>query len=145
MASVAAACHHVAGGDEAVRLTAWSLPPTGLQTRVQVRIAPHATIDSAVLEASSPDSGLTITPARFRLTGLEPPSYPRGKPHNPPALGRTTLRIFRVRARRAGDYTVRVRLRWNDHAVSRRVRIHFAQRQDGGAAAAGTAPQGFRR
>lgn|GEM_PF-3519612 len=126
IAAGAAACHQIAGAGDAVQFTAWSIPPTGLQTRIQVSLAPRTRIAAAVLTADSPDAGLTIAPARFRLTHLEPPTFPKGKPHNPPALGWTTRRIFAVRAHQAGDYTVRVRLRWNHHAETRTVRLHFA-------------------
>jgi hypothetical protein len=106
---------------------AWSVPAGRLQARIQVRLAPRIDIASAVLEASSPRKGIHFQPARFMLSDLAPPSYPENKSHNPPALGKTTLRTFRVSVSRPGNYAVQIRLRWNGHIESHSLVLHFTE------------------
>jgi len=121
-----AGCNHVDAASGPLGFTAWSVPDGGLQTRIQVRLAPRVSIPAAVLEASSPRSDIRFEPARFMLNNLAPPEMPRDKDHNPPALGKTILRTFLATARRPGDYPVRIRLRWNGQVETRRLTLHFA-------------------
>lgn len=118
-------CHHVAANPAGVDLTAWSIRTGGLQARVQVRLAPRAVIHDAVLEAASPRVGVVIRPPAFTFATLSPPAYPKNQAHNPPALGRTTLRTFAVSVRRPGDYPLRVSLRWQGHVETRLLTLHF--------------------
>ncbi len=119
-------CNHVDTASGPVGFTAWSVPAGSLKTRIQVRLAPRVSIPAAVLEASSSHPGIRFEPARFMLDNLAPADIPRDKDHNPPALGKTTLRTFLATARRPGDYPVRISLRWNGRVETRRLSLHFA-------------------
>lgn len=122
-------CHHVDAATGQVGLTAWSVPAGALKARIQVRLAPREHIRTAVLSASSPRTDIHFQPARFMLSDLAPPSYPKNNSHNPPALGKTVLRTFLVSVPRRGDYSVQIRLRWNGHVETRKLKLHFAEAQ----------------
>lgn len=119
------ACHHVDPAANEIGLTVWSVPAGKLQARIQVRLAAHTDIGTASLEATSANKGVTITPDRFTLHDLQPPAYPHEKTHNPPALGKTTLRGFSVQAAQPGEYPITIRLLWNGHTEIRRLTLHF--------------------
>lgn len=120
-----AGCNHVDAATEPVGFTAWSVPAGSLEARIQVRLAPKSRIAAAVLEASSPGTGIRFEPPRFMLKDLAPAPLPGDKSHNPPALGKTTLRTFLVTASRPGNYAVRIRLRWNGHAETRSLTLRL--------------------
>lgn len=120
-------CNHVDAATGQVGFTAWSITAGTLKARIQVRLAPRVHIRTAVLAVSSPHAGIHFQPDRFVLDDLAPPSYPRKKDHNPPALGKTLLRTFLVSASRPGDYAVRIHLRWNGHRETRKLVLHFPE------------------
>ncbi len=120
-------CTHGGGAAGQVSLAAWSVPAGNLTARIQVRLAPRIDIPSAILTATSPRRDIQFQPARFTLNNLSPPSYPKNKTHNPPALGKTILRTFSVFAARPGDYVVQVHLHWNGHVESQELILHFTK------------------
>jgi len=100
----------VASPADAIGFSAWVVPITARSFYLQVRLSPRLPIARAVLTVVAP--GIQISPERIILTDLKPSpalTTPHSPP-NPPALGMTVLRTFRLVASAPGTYRVVVRL-----------------------------------
>jgi len=101
-----------------VDMTAWTVPAGAHGAHLQVRLVPHKAIAQAVLRVRA--QGLQVSPSQFVLKDLRPAesSQPDNSPPNPPALGMTVLRTFRLTAASAGAYRATLELEFDDRRVT---------------------------
>lgn len=108
-----------------ISFTAWAVPESTSLAYVQVRLAPHVLIDSALLTATSSDVGIHIQPASFTLVNLAPANLGKMLPHNPPPLGMTVLRTFAVHSEKPNVCIVMITLEYQDQIMHQSVKVHF--------------------
>ncbi len=119
----AAGVGHIVSGRDPIAMTAWVVPANARSRYLQVRLAPRVPVAEAILTVAA--KGLSVSPHGFLLRDLQPnlPARQPNSPPNPPALGMTVLRTFRVTATHAGAYRVVVELRVGSTLITKIVNI----------------------
>lgn len=107
----------------AVQMTVWTVPAQPHAVYLQVRLVPRTVVGKAVLTVRA--ASLRVSPSSFVLKDLRPYTPPPSShsPPNPPALGITVLRTFRLTAPRAGTYRVVVELEFDGRQHTRVIHI----------------------
>lgn len=97
-----------------IGLNAWITPQTLTVDQpgvLQVSLHPKMEISKAIISVTSSDPAMTISPARYVLENLapdQPEKLPALSPPNPPPLGMTVQRNFRVQTSSPGSHRLTV-------------------------------------
>ena len=118
--------------DEMVAMAVWTVPAgdfrVGEPGYIQVRLTPLIAMDEAKLRAVSVDANLpVVSPREYMFNNLDPeqfkPVKQKNSPPDPPALGMTIVRTFKVVAEQAGSYPIKVEYVYRGKIQSRDIVI----------------------